>query len=256
MNIEEDVLYDVCVVGAGIGGLAVSLALAQQGVRRVLLVERDAHFFDRKQGYGLTLTNSLHGPLARLGLLEQCIEKNCPSQSHYTFDAQGEILGYYGRVLSSSEAVAETLCSSSPAQHHRSRTQGGNRGNLRVPRQELRQMMLDALHSAQREHTTQTTMLWGHRLVDYEESEQEVAMTFSVRETVSAEDGTEQVRERTVRHRACVLLGADGLRSRVRELRDEKQRLKDLEKMKQNVSLCLMNLARKRSHRFCLFFFQ
>ena len=44
----------VAVVGAGIGGAALALALQQRGVR-VALFDKDAGFASRKQGYGLTM---------------------------------------------------------------------------------------------------------------------------------------------------------------------------------------------------------
>ena len=44
----------VAVVGGGIGGLALALALQQRGVL-VGVFERDESFFERAQGYGLTL---------------------------------------------------------------------------------------------------------------------------------------------------------------------------------------------------------
>ncbi len=246
---SADEVYDVCIVGGGIGGLAAALSLQQHGVARVLLVERDTHFYDRKQGYGLTLTNSLTGPLARLGLLDDCIAKNCPSQSHFTFNAQGEILGYYGRVLSlslptttstgegESEITAGTVLAleqrqNTHSQHHSQ--QGGNRGNLRVPRQELRQLMLDRLHLEQEVQGESegkglqgsVKMLWGHKLIDYEESDNVVRVCFQRTDITPTTASDNQLNSNTdkVYIRAYVLVGADGLRSRVRELRDMKHK--------------------------------
>jgi salicylate hydroxylase len=227
MSQSKDELYDVCIVGAGIGGLATALALQQQGVRRILVVERDLHFFDRKQGYGLTLTNSLTGPLARLGLLDQCIEKNCKSQSHYTFNAAGEILGYYGRILepSHSQQLEQEQLQGQGHEQHKS-MQGGSRGNLRVPRQELRQLMLDRLAANNDDdniNNSQVTLCWGHRLVQYDELDSHVVMTFSIIGTPAAAESStvSTTTTTTVTRRASVLLGADGIRSAVRVLRDE-----------------------------------
>ena len=98
------------------------------GVKRVKVFERDAYFGDRKQGYGLTLTNNTKGALAKLGLLEQCISRDCPSNCHWIFTPSGKVLGYYGRQFkeSSFENDGQT------AKDEDSVFAG--RGNLRVPR--------------------------------------------------------------------------------------------------------------------------
>ena len=44
----------VAVIGGGIGGAALALALQQRGIS-VLVFERDASFHERRQGYGLTM---------------------------------------------------------------------------------------------------------------------------------------------------------------------------------------------------------
>jgi hypothetical protein len=57
----------VAIVGAGIGGAALALALQQRGVK-VQLYERDASFAARKQGYGLTMQKYSGGTaLSHLG---------------------------------------------------------------------------------------------------------------------------------------------------------------------------------------------
>lgn len=203
-------VYDICIIGGGIGGLATALALANRNWQsRILLCERDLNVADRKQGYGLTLTNSPNGPLARLGILEDCIAKNCVSQSHYTFTAEGDILGYYGRVVrnaiestTANKAPHVGSCSSSGAGGE-GVEQGGNRGNLRIPRQEMRQLMITRLQAKG------VRLQWGWKLLDFEESMDEVRVIFD-------DKNEKQV------IKCKVLLGSDGLRSKVRELRDLK----------------------------------
>jgi len=77
----------------GIGGLATALALQQEGIR-CTVYERDRVFEDRKQGYGLTLSNTPKGGLAKLGILEACIRQDCNSNSHWVFtpEVKAEIL--------------------------------------------------------------------------------------------------------------------------------------------------------------------
>ena len=50
----EDVDVDVAIVGGGIGGPALALALQKVGITRVAVFERDASHDERSQGYGLT----------------------------------------------------------------------------------------------------------------------------------------------------------------------------------------------------------
>ena len=45
----------IAVIGGGIGGLGVALALQQIGCKRVTVFDKDATFDFRAQGYGLTI---------------------------------------------------------------------------------------------------------------------------------------------------------------------------------------------------------
>jgi salicylate hydroxylase len=195
MEAEE---IDVCIVGSGVAGLSAALSLQRIGLS-VRVFEKDFDFLDRKQGYGLTLTNTVKGPLSKLGVLDACIQKNCQSNCHYIFNPAGDVLGYYGRELKSSGPC--------PADH------GGNRGNLRIPRQDLRRMLIDQLVPG--------TILWGRTLQDYCKSDQCVQVTFARRDAGAAAEAGEHQMEMGV-IRTLVLIGADGIRSVVRRLRDEK----------------------------------
>lgn len=170
--------FHVAIVGGGIGGLGLALALQQHGISCTVF-ERDARLEDRRQGYGLTLTNNSKGPLAKLGLLKACVEADCPSNSHWIFAGDGSVLGYYGRAFK-------------PAASNNS----AGRGNLRVPRQDLRRMLLDKLHP--------DTVQWGHRIASCSSTPSHVSLTFVNGATAKAD----------------LLVGADGLRSEVRAHRD------------------------------------
>lgn len=110
------------------------------------------------QGYGLTLTNNSKGPLAKLGLLEECIRLDCPSLCHWVFTPTGNIIGYYGRafkndsktnrensqVIDSSNGTTVNS-SANPSAELSAASTSVSRGNLRIPRQDLRQMLLNRL---------------------------------------------------------------------------------------------------------------
>ena len=55
----------VIIVGGGLGGLAAALALQKRNIE-CRVFERDPEISTRRQGYGLTLTNNIKGPLAEL----------------------------------------------------------------------------------------------------------------------------------------------------------------------------------------------
>jgi len=174
-------------VGGGLGGLGVALCLQRIGADCVVY-ERDDFFADRKQGYGLTLTNNKKGGLAKLGLLEECIRRDCASRCHWIFSPEGSILGYFGRAFSSLSSTNAEIDDSNESEM---------RGNLRVPRQDLRQLLIDKLAPG--------TIEWGRRLSDYREDDAGVLLEWSDGSATGPFD---------------VVVGADGIRSRVRELRD------------------------------------
>eukprot|EP01038_Epipyxis_sp_PR26KG_P008688 gene8688-11739_t len=194
-------MIDVCIIGAGIGGLSAAISLQQMGMR-VKVYEKDKNFNDRKQGYGLTLTRSITGPLAELNLLDKCDEKNSLSQSHYTFTPNGEIMGYYGRAfldIGDKKEVEEINHSK------KNNEQGGHQSNIRIPRQDLREILMNKL--------LPDTIVWGRKVITYEESYDCVTIDF---ENIMNFDSSHEFVQ------ARVVVGADGIHSIIRRLRDEK----------------------------------
>eukprot|EP00039_Didymoeca_costata_P002333 m.59421 g.59421 ORF g.59421 m.59421 type:complete len:163 (+) comp11245_c0_seq2:202-690(+) len=106
----------VCIVGGGIGGLGLALALQKRGIK-CHVFERDASMTQRPQGYGMTMSTT-NKALQELGILEELRERDTISESHYVFDSKGHILGYFGGAFCTKK-------------------KNGQRGNLRVPRQVL-----------------------------------------------------------------------------------------------------------------------
>ena len=98
----------VCIIGGGLAGLSCALSLQAVGIR-CRVFERDASISQRRQGFGLTLTNSPVGALAQLGVLQQCLAQDCASTCHYVFDQKGQILGYFGRSFLSEEMLQKQI---------------------------------------------------------------------------------------------------------------------------------------------------
>ena len=179
--------FSVAIIGAGVGGLAVAVALQNVGIK-CCVFERDHSLLSRREGYGLTLTNNPKGPLAALGIIEDCIKRDCPSHCHWVFKSDGSILGYYGRAFKEAtsapepEAIAERIVS---------------RGNLRVPRQDLRELLMEKLDPS--------TVKWNMKLDNINDSEEDaVTLTFA--------DGFVD--------KFHLVVGADGVNSTVRKYRD------------------------------------
>eukprot|EP00392_Amoebophrya_sp_AT5.2_P007042 g7054.t1 len=100
---REDVL-PVAIIGAGIGGLALAVALEQAKVP-FAVYERDLYFEQRKQGYGMTLTPS---GLRGLGIEKACRAASQTSCRHWVLSGkEGTILGYFGRGLEGAERESE-----------------------------------------------------------------------------------------------------------------------------------------------------
>jgi salicylate hydroxylase len=165
----------IAIVGAGLCGLAVALELEQvldddddenneedhdendeeeqaaAGHHRprrrscITIYERDESLEDRRDGYGLTLSYRPDGTLDKLGILDALADFDCASRSHYILRGDGRLLGYYGHAITGSGY--------------------GQRGNLRVPRQRVRQVLVRRLQ--------RTKICWNHRLVDLRPEQQQ-----------------------------------------------------------------------------------
>lgn len=164
----------IIISGGGIAGLALALALKRRG-KSPIVYERDNHFDERRQGYGMTLSTT-NMALGQLGILEELRERDTVSASHYVFDATGEIMGYFGGAFSDKPG-------------------SGVRGNLRVPRSVLRQMLRDRLDPE--------CIRWGRQVVDFKDDPDASAVE------VTLDDGTTETCD--------VLVGAEGIRSKIRQ---------------------------------------
>jgi len=185
----------VAIVGGGLGGLALALALQHRSIPCVVY-ERDANFDERSQGYGLTMQQAARAVKA-LGLTglqpitESDVQKfGITSKRHIVHKTDGSVVGQWGlRVWGRPETKTK---------------KEAGRQNAHIARQELRRMLLDRLEPG--------TVQWGCRLKDYKEivtdgGEREVDLMLQKKDN------------EMVSGKATVLVGADGIRSAVRRLK-------------------------------------
>lgn len=170
-------LPSVAIVGGGIAGLALGVACRHRGIPCTVF-ERDEHFNQRSQGYGLTLQQASKA-LEGFGIYD--LPGSLTSTKHVVHSQEGRQLGAWGlRKWGRSSVKSEP-----------------RRRNLHVPRQALRLALLQALGG-------HDTVQWNHRLVEFHEREGLVNLRFQKgadREQVQAD----------------LLVGADGFRSAVRK---------------------------------------
>lgn len=85
----------VGIIGGGIGGSALALALLNNNIPCVLF-EKDSHFSSRKQGYGLTIQQGISA-LRKLGFQSL---PGVKSITHTSYNSKGDVLGSYGHGVS------------------------------------------------------------------------------------------------------------------------------------------------------------
>eukprot|EP00978_Attheya_sp_CCMP212_P009000 scaffold21187_cov54-Attheya_sp.AAC.5 len=194
--------FHVAIVGGGIGGCALALALQQRHIS-CTIYERDSHFSQRQQGYGLTMQQGAKA-LKALGYL--ATEFGIHSKRHVVHTPDGTIMGEWGmRVWGGRTKTTNS-----------NNTSSNKRQNAHIPRQELRRILMDRLAPG--------TIQWGHRLLNYK---QEVLENTSEDDKISSKNleltlQNEQ-NDQVLTHHASVLIGADGIRSKVRECKIGKQ---------------------------------
>ncbi len=169
----------VAIIGGGIGGVALAVACLQRGIP-FSLYERDAGFNTRSQGYGLTLQQASLA-IKGLGLLR--LKEGVHSTKHVVHNSDGKIIGEWGH---------RTRMNLSPQKLPK-------RTNIHIARQTLRLALLEQLGG-------QDSVLWGHQLLNFKQNDQGgIDLNFEV-------DGKIKTAK------ADLVVGADGIRSSVRQL--------------------------------------
>jgi len=169
----------VAIIGGGIGGVALAVACLHRGIP-FTLYERDSGFDVRSQGYGLTLQQASKA-IEGLGICS--LKDRVISTRHVVHTTDGKTIGEWGmrKWIQSGEKTAP------------------KRTNMHIARQSLRLALLEQLGG-------QDVVHWGHQLADFNtNTEDGIELKFTV-------DG--EIKNA----KADLVVGADGIRSRVRNL--------------------------------------
>eukprot|EP00928_Gymnodinium_smaydae_P038278 TRINITY_DN26430_c0_g1_i1.p1 TRINITY_DN26430_c0_g1~~TRINITY_DN26430_c0_g1_i1.p1 ORF type:complete len:1082 (+),score=131.33 TRINITY_DN26430_c0_g1_i1:283-3246(+) len=170
----------IVVAGGGIGGAAIAVALQKKGFK-VVVLEADASFDSRKQGYGLTVQKQ--DATKALGV--SLVQDDAPSTSHYTFSSDGQILGFFGEAFSDNK---DRLAPSADAGRF-----------IHIPRQMLRSRIIEQIRPG--------TIKWSSKLKNFScWTDDDTRDGNGV--TVTLTDGTSID--------ASLVVGADGIFSTVR----------------------------------------
>lgn len=169
----------VAIIGGGIGGVALAVACLHRRIP-FTLYERDVNFEARSQGYGLTLQQATK-VIQALGILS--LEGGVISTRHVVHNTEGKIVGEWGMRM----------------WNHSNSRSAHKRNNIHIARQPLRLALLKQLGGYD-------AVQWGHQLIDIKECEDKrIDLGFQV--------------NREIKHaKADLVVGADGIRSAVRQL--------------------------------------
>jgi 2-polyprenyl-6-methoxyphenol hydroxylase-like FAD-dependent oxidoreductase len=172
----------IVVAGGGIGGAAVAVALQSKGFD-VVVLEADSSLEARKQGYGLTIQRQDATQAMGVNLAQD----DAPSTSHYTFSAEGQILGFFGEAFGSKS---------------KGRQESQNSGRfIHIPRQVLRARIVDQIRPG--------TIQWGSKLNSFRSREEDG-------EGAGKKNGVSVTLTDGTTLDAALLVGSDGIFSTVR----------------------------------------
>jgi salicylate hydroxylase len=174
----------IVIAGGGLGGFAVGIGLLQYGYTDVIVYERDSEMDSRRQGYGLTILQGISA-LKRLEVFQQVHSLDTPSRSHYIFDKDGSMIGFFGTIFW-------------PEQDNQPKS--SKKHNLHIERQELRRILMNRYISL---HPLGVQGIqWNHRIIEIDHVSKKVS--FINGHTVTGVD---------------LIIGADGINGVVRSFK-------------------------------------
>jgi 2-polyprenyl-6-methoxyphenol hydroxylase-like FAD-dependent oxidoreductase len=211
----------IAIIGGGIGGLALAAACYHRGLHNVTVYERDATFDARHQGYGLTMQQA--APQLRALGIPLPLRGGITSTKHIVHDAKGSVCGQWGlrHWLGKDESTSNAAVPD--VQEPKPTNSSKRRQNFHIPRQTLRQELLNVVNAM-----NPAMVQWNHRLVDYmDRPDGGVQCRFATMDdSIDTTDSCSKFMEREF----DLLVGADGIRSVVRGqlIGDEKTPLRYL----------------------------
>ena len=195
----------VSIIGGGIGGAALALALKLRNIP-YLLFEKDSNINVRKQGYGLTLQQSVSG-LKILGIeKDELLEHGVVSTSHFSFSSTGKLIGQYGRARKLENPIivfskeGNVNKDNNEIDQNVQKAYGSQRHNIHIGRQKLRELLLGRLN--------EESIKWGKKL---ESCKEDLHANSQAPITLKFSDGSI--------HRSLVVVAADGIYSNLRHLK-------------------------------------
>ena len=243
--------FHVAIVGGGVGGLALALALHGKGIPCTVF-ERDASFDQRHQGYGLTLQQGGRA-MKSINVANDIALQGAWSSRHFIFNHEGDVLAFWGPKYTEQKHKAKNVKSEKDKlkQSVARREQGGEqkvdggdgddgdgavdesfdkikkmgRHNIHIGRQALR----GVLHDACKERLPTSSLRWGYKLdhivtqgpEDAAQDGRSGACTLhfanAATESESSSSASSPPSSADVPFHCDLVVGCDGIRSAVRQ---------------------------------------
>ena len=178
----------IVIIGGGIGGFALGIGLLQNGYEDVMIYERDSGMEVRRQGYGLTILQGINA-LKKLNVFDQIKELDTPSRSHFIFNKDGSLIGFFGTIFW-------------PEENHQPKSR--KKYNLHCQRQDLRRILMNKYISLHPQH--EQGIQWNHKLNHIDRLSHKISFSNDLR--IDKVD---------------LLIGADGINGLVRSFKSDPQ---------------------------------